>query len=72
MSSELIRITLNWIASFKQIVSKETQEIINIITFNKQLSIHLIIQVIKLIEGLISINIGKILKYKQHMNCSNL
>ena len=52
MSSELIRITLNWIASFKQIVSQETQEIINIITFDKQLSIHLIIQVIKLIEGL--------------------
>ena len=53
MSSELIRITLNWIASFKQIVSQETQEIINIITFDKQLSIHLIIQVIKLIEGLL-------------------
>ena len=52
-------------------VSQETQEIINIITFNKQLSIHLIIQAIKLIEGL-CINIGKILKYKQHMNCSNL
>ena len=36
-------------ASCGQIVSQETQEIINIITFNRQLSIHLIIQVIKLI-----------------------
>ena len=45
-------------ASCGQIVSQETQEIINIITFNKQLSIHLIIQAIKLIEGL-CINMGK-------------